>query len=141
MGKAVYKTWRDEIAPSRAGEAAGTAYRATTPDSSGAFQTAEDIMPIAELKANMSEVVRGLHERPRPLVITLNGKPAAVVMSPREYDQLAYRSRFVDAINEGLADARAGRVVDGDEAVAELLAEIAAKGKTEATPVRKSRRR
>ena|ERR1043166_4336733 len=133
MAKAVYKTWVSEIPGSRAGEAAGPAYRST----SGSFQTAEDIMPIAELKANMSEIVRGLHERPRPLVVTLNGKPAAVVMSPREYDQLAYRSRFVDAINEGLADVRAGRVVDGDAAVAELLGEIEGKGK----PARKSRRR
>src|SRR5215831_4813588 len=73
------------------------------------FQTAEDIIPIAQLKANMSEIVRGLAERPRPLVITLNGKPAAVVMSPREYDQLSYRGRFIDAVNEGLADVRAGR--------------------------------
>ena len=134
MGTAVYKTWVNEIVGSRAGEAAGPGYRAVSAGT-GAFQTAEDIMPIAELKANMSEIVRGLHTRPRPLVVTLNGKPAAVVMSPREYDQLAYRSRFVDAINEGLADVRAGRVVDGDKAVDELLAEI------EGKPARKSRRR
>jgi prevent-host-death family protein len=91
------------------------------------FQTAEDIIPIAELKANMSEIVRGLDQRPRPLVVTLNGKPAAVVMSPREYDLLSYRARFVEAVSGGLADAQAGRTVDGDEAVAELLREIAPK--------------
>ena len=89
------------------------------------LQTAEDIIPIAELKANMSEIVRGLEERPRPLVVTLNGKPAAVVMSPREYDLLSYRSRFIDAVNEGLADVQAGRTVDGEQAVSELLREIA----------------
>jgi prevent-host-death family protein len=90
---------------------------------SRAFQTAEDIIPIAELKANMSEIVRGLDERPRPLVVTLNGKPAAVVMSPREYDLLSYQSRFIDAVGEGLADAKAGRTVDGDQAISELIAE------------------
>src|ERR1043165_8922772 len=121
MAKAVYKTWVSEIPGSRAGEAAGPAYRST----SGSFQTAEDIMPIAELKANMSEIVRGLHERPRPLVVTLNGKPAAVVMSPREYDQLSYRARFLEAVSEGLADVQAGRTVDGEQAVSELLREIA----------------
>src|ERR1044071_10165047 len=77
------------------------------------FQAAEDIIPIAELKANMSEIVRGLDERPRPLVVTLNGKPAAVVMSPREYDQLSYRSRFVEAVNDGLAAGTAGPGADG----------------------------
>jgi prevent-host-death family protein len=87
------------------------------------FQTAEDIIPVAELKANMSEIVRGLDARSRPLVVTLNGKPAAVVMSPREYVSLAYRTRLVEAINEGLADTAAGRTHDAEEVFAELLGE------------------
>jgi prevent-host-death family protein len=91
------------------------------------FQTAEDIIPIAELKANMSEIVRGLDERPRPLVITLNGKPAAVVMSPREYDLLSYRSRFIEAVNEGLADTAAGRTHDAEEVFSELQSELGRK--------------
>ncbi len=93
-----------------------------TPYGSGSrtFQVAEDIIPIAELKAKLSEVVRGLDARPRPLVITLNGKPAAVVMSPREYDRLTYHQRFVASVNEGLADAEAGRWITGDEMRARL---------------------
>jgi prevent-host-death family protein len=104
----------------RASEASGARYRA----SSSGFQTAEDIIPIAELKANMSEIVRELDQRPRPLVITLNGKPAAVVMSPREYDRLSYQARFIDSVAAGLSDVQAGRTFDGEEAVAELLAEL-----------------
>jgi prevent-host-death family protein len=104
----------------RASEASGPTYRA----SSGTFQTAEDIIPIAELKANMSEIVRALDERPRPLVVTLNGKPAAVVMSPREYDRLSYQSRFIDSVAAGLADVQAGRTYDGAQAISELKAEL-----------------
>jgi len=111
MGKSVYG--------SKAGER-----RAAYQVGSREFQTAEDIIPIAELKANMSEIVRGLDERPRPLVVTLNGKPAAVVMSPREYDLLSYRSRFINAVSEGLADAEAGRTVDGEQAISQLMREI-----------------
>lgn len=91
------------------------------------LQTAEDIIPIAELKANMSQIVRGLDERPRPLVVTLNGKPAAVVMSPREYDLLSYKSRFIEAVSEGLADVEAGRTYDADQVFAELKNELAGK--------------
>lgn len=105
---------------SRASEAAGPTYRV----GSQAFQTAEDIIPIAELKANMSEIVRALDDRPRPLVVTLNGKPAAVVMSPREYDRLSYQSRFIDSVATGLADVQAGRTYDGEEAISELKAEL-----------------
>jgi len=114
----------------KASEREGPTYRAE----SRTFQTAEDIIPIAELKANMSEIVRGLDERPRPLVVTLNGKPAAVVMSPREYDLLSYRSRFVDAVSEGLADVEAGRTYDGEQVVAELMSELGRKKPRKARP-------
>ena len=96
MAKAVYG--------SRAAETTGPTYRV----GSQAFQTAEDIIPIAELKANMSEIVRELGERPRPLVVTLNGKPAAVVMSPREYDRLSYQSRFIDSLFRKYSDQSLG---------------------------------
>jgi len=112
MVKAVYG--------SKASEREGPSYRS----GSRTFQTAEDIIPIAELKSNMSEIVRELDHRPRPLVVTLNGKPAAVVMSPREYDLLSYQSRFIEAVNEGLADTEAGRTYDGEQVVAELLSEL-----------------
>ena len=114
----------------RAAERTGPTYRAT----SQTFQTAEDIIPIAELKANMSEIVRGLDERPRPLVVTLNGKPAAVVMSPREYDRLSYRARFVSAVDEGLAAADAGLTEDAEDMFAEILREPRAKPRRSAKP-------
>ena len=123
MVKAIYGSRASATYGSRAAEAPGPAYRVRSSE----FQTAEDIVPIAELKANMSAIVRGLDERQRPLVVTLNGKPAAVVMSPKEYDRLSYRARFIDSVAAGLADAQAGRTVDGDQAVSELLTELGAK--------------
>jgi prevent-host-death family protein len=112
MVKAVYGSKANEHSPPR--------HRVT----SRSFQTAEDIIPIAQLKTNMSEIVRELDGRPRPLVVTLNGKPAAVVMSPREYDLLSYRSRFVDAISEGLADTDADRTDDAEQVFTTLLGEM-----------------
>jgi prevent-host-death family protein len=88
------------------------------------FQVAEDIIPIAELKAKLSEIVRGLDTRPRPIVITLNGKPAAVVMSPREYDSLVDRVRVLTAIADGLADDAAGDTFSSEEVIRELEQEL-----------------
>src|SRR2546423_9633312 len=79
------------------------------------LQVAEDIIPIAELKAGLSRIVRDLDRRARPLVVTLNGKPAAVVMSPAAYDRLHYESRFLRAVGQGLEDADAGRTIDDAE--------------------------
>ena len=79
------------------------------------IRVAEDIVPIAEFKAHLSEVVRSLPGRRRPVIITQSGKPAAVVLSPAEFDRLSYHARFVDAVQEGLADAAQERVISDDE--------------------------
>ncbi len=39
-----------------------------------------------------------------------DGKAAGVLVSPAEFDRLSERARFVGAVEEGLADERAGRV-------------------------------
>ena len=74
------------------------------------LRLAEDIVPIAEFKAHLSEVVRDLRGRGRPMVITQNGKPAAVLLSPEDFDQLTYHSRVVASVHEGLQDLEASRV-------------------------------
>jgi prevent-host-death family protein len=79
------------------------------------IQVAEDILSIAELKAHLSQVVRELRERRRTVVITQKGKPAAVVVSPEEYDRLCHQARFLSAINEGLEDLASGRVLSDQE--------------------------
>jgi prevent-host-death family protein len=95
---------------SRAREPKGPNYGATSRE----VQVSEDIIPIAELKAHLSEIVRSLDGR-RPVIVTLNGKAAAVVMSPRTYDRMSNTARVTAAIREGLADVEADRVISDDE--------------------------
>ena len=83
--------------------------------SSPALQVAEDIVPIGELKAHLSERIRELRGRRRPLVVTQNGKAAAVLLAPEAFDRLTARARFVEAVEEGLDDHEAGRVVGHEE--------------------------
>ncbi len=86
----------------------------------------EDILPIGEFKTQASRVLRRLRAEQRPIVITLNGKPAAVLITPEEFDRLYERERFVEAINKGLADSEAGRVVDDEALSGELDVEFGA---------------
>ena len=88
------------------------------------LQIAEDIVPIAEFKAHVSEVVRGLRERGRPLVITQNGKPAAVLLSPEEFDALIDQARVVAAVQQGLAEAEAGQLISDEQLGHELDQEL-----------------
>ncbi len=89
-------------------------------------QVSQDILPIGELKTHTSRVLRQLRTSQRPIVITLNGKPAAVLITPEEFDRLYERERFVEAVGKGLADAEAGRVVDDEALSDELDAEFGA---------------
>lgn len=71
---------------------------------------AEDFVPVSELKAQAAEWLRRLAETGAPIVVTQHGKPAGVLLSPGAFDELTERAQFVASVNEGLADADAGRV-------------------------------
>ena len=84
------------------------------------LQIAEDILPLGQFKANASALLKGMNSTHRPIVITQNGKPTAVVVSPAKYDRLNEQSRFIAAVRQGLEDEQAGRLID-DEAIDDIL--------------------
>ncbi|HEX9734344.1 MAG TPA: type II toxin-antitoxin system Phd/YefM family antitoxin [Thermoanaerobaculia bacterium] len=88
------------------------------------IQIADDIVPLADFKAHASQLFRRLREDQRPLVITQNGKPAGVLITPEEFDRIRERESFVAAVREGLADSAAGRLIDDGDLDAELDAEF-----------------
>jgi len=84
----------------------------------------ENVLPIGEFKTQASSVLRKLRQSQRPVVITQNGKPAAVLITPEEFDKMHERDRFVAAVQEGLADVEAGRLLDSDEVRRQLDVEF-----------------
>jgi prevent-host-death family protein len=84
------------------------------------LRVSEDIVPVSDFKAQASEWLRRIGESGHPLVITQNGKPAAVLLSPQAFDELMDRIHFTAAVEEGLADAEAGRVHSHESVVAEM---------------------
>jgi len=45
-------------------------------------------MPISEVKTRLPELVSGVEEREEEIVVTRNGKPAAVLVNYNEYERL-----------------------------------------------------
>ena len=45
-------------------------------------------LPISEVKARLPELVTGVAEREEEVVVTRNGKPAAVLLNYDEYERL-----------------------------------------------------
>ena len=65
----------------------------------------------------MLHEIRSSH---RPLVITQNGKAAAVLISPSDFDLLTEQARFVEAVERGLADVENGRMLPDEDLGKEL---------------------
>lgn len=76
------------------------------------MQITEDIIPLSQFKVQASKVLNALHETGRAVVITQNGRPSAVVMTPEEFDRLREREDFISAVEEGRADMRSRRIVE-----------------------------
>ena len=74
-----------------------------------------DIVPIAEFKTSISKWFKSLQNTGHPLIITQNGKPAGVLLSPSDYDDLVYRKSFLDSIGRGISDADSGRTYSTEE--------------------------
>ena len=78
-------------------------------------QVSDGIVPLGEFKAQAAKILKRLGESGQPMVITQNGRPAGVLVSPREFDRIQERQRFLESISAGLADAESGRVLDTAE--------------------------
>jgi len=46
------------------------------------------ILPITEVKARLPELVAGVLEREEEVIVTRNGRPAAVLVNVEEYERL-----------------------------------------------------
>ena len=54
------------------------------------------------------------------LIFTQNGRPAGVLLSPSEYDDLIYKKSFITSVNRGLSDAKSDAVYNTNELKEEL---------------------
>jgi len=79
-----------------------------------------DIVPVGKFKVGISKFLKSVNLSKRPLVITQNGKPAGVLLSPSEYDELKYQKAFLDSVGRGLSDADSGRMITTKELKAQL---------------------
>jgi prevent-host-death family protein len=85
------------------------------------MHVADDIVTAAQFKSRLAILLKQIRTTRRPIVITQRGVPAAVVLSPEEYDRLVDDHRFIAAVNEGLEDVAAGRVLPHAEVRRQLM--------------------
>ncbi len=85
---------------------------------------AEDVVPIGDFKTHASAYVRRVKESRGPVIITQNGRAAAVVLSTERYEELEYSDEVRAAIRRGLVSAERGPNVSIEEVAKALRSRI-----------------
>lgn len=86
------------------------------------FYLAEDLQPATDLQSKAEGLLRKVQDTRRPVVLTQEGRGAAVLVDIDSYQSLLEELDLLRDVHRGLADVEAGRVVPHDEARARLLA-------------------
>ena len=72
----------------------------------------KDILPMTTFRNHSAAIMRHLKDTKRPMVLTVNGKAAAVVQDAQAYQRLLDLAATADAgegIRQGLTDLESGR--------------------------------
>ena len=83
----------------------------------------KDIQPLTTFRNNSVKFMKRLKKTRRPIILTVNGKPEAVVQSAAEYQRLLDLAAEGDAnegIRQGLEELRQGKGRPATEFFAEM---------------------
>lgn len=89
----------------------------------------EDIRPVTYLKSKAADLLAQLNKTRRPVVITQNGEPRAVMQDPESYERTKTAIGLMKLLVQGEEDIRSGRTY-GQEEVFQRLAKKLAGRKT-----------
>jgi antitoxin YefM len=81
---------------------------------------ASDIIPVSQFKSGLAKYLKEIQNKRNTLIITQNGKPAGVLISPSEYDEMRQTKLFIDSISRGLSDSEKGEVFSTSQLKSEL---------------------
>ena len=88
-----------------------------------------DIIPVGQFKSGLAKYLKEIRTKGNSLIITQNGKPAGVLISPSEFDDLRQTKLFIDSISRGLSESERGVVLSTSQLRSELQKTRAGKEK------------
>ncbi len=69
----------------------------------------KDIKPITYLKSRAADLLKQINETHRPVVITQNGEPKAVLQDPESYQNMRNAIGILKLISQGEEDIKGGK--------------------------------
>jgi prevent-host-death family protein len=91
----------------------------------------KDIQPLTTFRNNSVKMMQRLKKTKRPIILTVNGKPEAVVQDAAAYQRLldiAAQADPEEGLRQGLKDIAEGRTRPAREVFAELRREYGIRG-------------
>ncbi len=80
----------------------------------------EDIRPVTYLKNQAADVLKQVNETRRPMIITQNGEPKAVLQDPVSYENMRNAIGLLKLISQGEDDVKQGKVKSQEDVFADL---------------------
>ena len=74
-----------------------------------------DIKPITYLKSKAADLLNQINETHRPVIMTQNGEPRAVLQDPESYENMRNAIGLMKLISQGESDVRDGNVKAQDD--------------------------
>jgi prevent-host-death family protein len=80
----------------------------------------DDIKPVTYLKSRAADLLNQINETQRPVIITQNGEPRAVLQDPASYENMRNAIGILKLISQGEGDIRCGRTKPQDKMFDEI---------------------
>ena len=80
----------------------------------------KDIRPITYLKSRASDLLKQVNETQRPVVITQNGEPRAVLQDPKSYEDMRYALGLMKLISQGEENIAGGEFRSQEDAFSRI---------------------
>ena len=86
-----------------------------------------DIKPITYLKTRTADLLNQINETHRPVIITQNGEPRAVLQDPQSYEDMRNAIGLLKLISQGEADIKNGNSKSQEDVFKDIEASLKAK--------------
>ncbi len=84
----------------------------------------EDIRPITYLKSKTPDALNQVNKTHRPMVITQNGEPRAVLQDPVSYERMRSTIGLLKLMVQGEEDLKTGKTIEQDQMFEQLRSRL-----------------
>ena len=76
------------------------------------MKVSQDIQPVRYLKSHSADILKQVNEMHRPIIITQNGEPKAVLQDTESYENMSNTIGLLKLLSLGEEDIRKGNTIE-----------------------------